>query len=345
MQTQTQEIDLLKLAMRQASNKRMYERYLAVLHHLEGHTIREIAKMIKRSEKTTSGYIHHYREGGLDALALGHSTGKPHRLTDEQEQQLSQTIADKQPAEVGIEAKYTWTLKLAILYVEREFEQTFSERGMSKLLQRLGFSHTKATYTLELADPDEQEAFRSKTFPALKKLIDGQIDHLLFEDESMIRAYQSLQYNWFPKGHQRKVPTYGRHEGAKLFGSLNYETGEIVYQDGERYDAAAFIQFLKTILKRYSTGKIIMVLDNGKIHHAAQVQLFLEKHKRLAFVFLPKYSPELNLVEGLWKWLKSDVVHNVFYKKFYHIRINVAAFMKRANANRTEVIDCLCIRL
>lgn len=169
MQTQTQEIDLLKSAMRQASDKRMYERYLAVLHHLEGHTIREIARMIKRTEKTTSAYIHHYREGGLDALALGHSTGKPHRLSDEQEQQLAQTIAHKQPAEVGIEAKFTWTLKLAILYVEREFDQTFSERGMSKLLHRLGFSHTKATYTLELADPDEQEAFRSETFPALKK--------------------------------------------------------------------------------------------------------------------------------------------------------------------------------
>lgn len=58
----------------------------------------------------------------------------------------------------------------------------------------------------------------------------------------MIRAYQSLQYNWFPKGHQRKIPTYGRHEGAKLFGSLNYETGQVLYQDGERYDAPAFMK-------------------------------------------------------------------------------------------------------
>ncbi|MBT2764140.1 transposase, partial [Paenibacillus sp. ISL-20] len=63
------------------------------------------------------------------------------------------------------------------------------------------------------------------------------------------------------------------------------------------------------------------------------------------FVFLPKYSPELNLVEGLWKWLKSDVVHNVFYKKFYHIRVNIAAFMRRVNIHRMETIDRLCIRL
>ncbi|MDO7905530.1 hypothetical protein Q5741_03785 [Paenibacillus sp. JX-17] len=50
----------------------------------------------------------------------------------------------------------------------------------------------------------------------------------------MIRAYQSLQYNWFPVGQQRKVPMYGRHEGAKLFGVLNYETGYVLYRDGER---------------------------------------------------------------------------------------------------------------
>ncbi|WP_187434396.1 helix-turn-helix domain-containing protein [Paenibacillus methanolicus] len=65
--------------------------------------------------------------------------------------------------------KYTWTLKLAILYVKREFGETFSERGMSKLLHRLGFSHTKATYTMALADPEEQKTFTDRTFPALKK--------------------------------------------------------------------------------------------------------------------------------------------------------------------------------
>lgn len=125
--------------------------------------------MIKRTEKTISGYIRSHHEGGINARALGHSPGKPHRLSDEQEQILAETIATKRPVDVGIEAKYTWTLKLAMLFVEREFRKMFTERGMSKLLHRLGFSYTKATYTLESADPDEQETFRNKTFPALKK--------------------------------------------------------------------------------------------------------------------------------------------------------------------------------
>lgn len=169
MKTKSNKVKTLETALRETSDKRMYERYLAVLHHLEGHTNREIARMIKRTEKTISGYIRSYHEGGIHALALGHSPGKPRRLSDEQEQILAETIATKRPVDVGIEAKYTWTLKLAMLFVEREFRKMFTERGMSKLLHRLGFSYTKATYTLESADPDEQETFRNKTFPALKK--------------------------------------------------------------------------------------------------------------------------------------------------------------------------------
>jgi transposase len=70
---------------------------------------------------------------------------------------------------VGIEAQYTWTLKLAVYFVEREFGKTFTEKGMSVLLHRLGFRYTKAAYTRALADPVKQAEFKEHTFPALKK--------------------------------------------------------------------------------------------------------------------------------------------------------------------------------
>ena len=44
-----------------------------------------------------------------------------------------------------------------------------------------------------------------------------EIDHLLFQDESMIRDYQALQHTWFLKGKQHIIPTYGKHgSGAKI---------------------------------------------------------------------------------------------------------------------------------
>lgn len=74
-----------------------------------------------------------------------------------------------------------------------------------------------------------------------------------------------------------------------------------------------------------------LILDNSRIHHATELQLFLKEHPRLQLVFLPPYSPNLNPVEGLWLWLKADVVNNIFFEKFYKTRLHVSQFMKRIN--------------
>ncbi len=62
-----------------------------------------------------------------------------------------------------------------------------------------------------------------------------------------------------------------------------------------------------------------MVLDNSRVHHAKILQEFLRQNTRLRFLFLPPYSPNLNAVEELWKWLEETCVNNVFVSKYYQI--------------------------
>lgn len=88
-----------------------------------------------------------------------------------------------------------------------------------------------------------------------------------------------------------------------------------------------------------------MVLDNARIHHATLLQPFLAQHQRLTFAFLPPYSPQFNIVEGLWKWLKSEAFNNVFYHKVADIRSNVHAFMASIMENPLKIIDVLCVRM
>lgn len=176
--------------------------------------------------------------------------------------------------------------------------------------------------------------------------MEEQIAHLLFEDESMIRDYQALQHTWFLKGKQRIIKTTGKHRGVKLLAVLNYATGQILWKEDEQYNAETFLSFLKMVIEEYPQGKIVMVLDNARIHHAKLLQPFLENHQdRLEMVFLPPYSPKLNLVEGLWKWLKSDVINNVFFHTVSEIRTKVAAFMKNISLDAQSIIDRLCLRL
>jgi putative transposase len=175
-------------------------------------------------------------------------------------------------------------------------------------------------------------------------LIYGEIDHILFLDESMIRDYQAICKTWFPKGQQRIIPTYGKHHGAKLIGTLNYETGELFVEEGEKYDAAVFLGFLKKIVTKYK-GKIVIILDNARIHHAKLLKDFLEEHKnRLTLTFLPPYSPDLTMIEELWGWLKNSVINNAFFETLYEIKAAVRGFIAWANLNQSIVVDRLCFQ-
>ena len=162
----------------------------------------------------------------------------------------------------------------------------------------------------------------------------------------MIRDYQAIGRTWFLKGKQRLIPTYGQHKGVKLIGTLHYETGEILCVEKESYDAEVFLRFLHTVLAHYPAGRIVLVLDNARIHHARLIQPFLEQHKsRLQLIFLPPYSPQLNLMEGVWKWLKEMVIHNVFFGSVQKIVLAVRAFLRYAGDHPDEVIDRLCVRM
>lgn len=162
----------------------------------------------------------------------------------------------------------------------------------------------------------------------------------------MIRDYQAIQKTWFLRGKQRIIQTTGKHRGVKLLGTVDYATGRIVWQEDEQYTAETFLHFLRKVISVYPTGKIVIVLDNARIQHAKLLQPFLEElNGRLELVFLPPYSPELNIVEGLWKWLKSNVINSVFYHTVADIRRNVGQFMNHIMQCPESSIDRLCIKL
>ncbi len=175
--------------------------------------------------------------------------------------------------------------------------------------------------------------------------MDNDISHILFQDESMIRDYLAVGSTWFLKGQQKQVPTFGQHKGVKLIDSLNYETGEIYCIEKENYDAKVFEEFLKNILTQYPYGKIVMILDNAKIHHAKLLKPLLEANTRLQLMFLPPYSPQLNLIEGLWKWLKEKIIKNVFYGSVNEIRSNVSTFIDKINLEKASIINRLCVQM
>ena len=80
-----------------------------------------------------------------------------------------------------------------------------------------------------------------------------------------------------------------------------------------------------------------MILDNVRIHHAKLLKPFLDENKdRLELMFLPAYSPKLNLIEGVMGWLKSSIISLV-----KHLKLNWFTYVKVITYEYKELIKSL----
>ena len=333
----------LLMASKNEKSVKQKNRYDVVLLYMEGYSRKKISEILHIPLRTVSYHILSYEKGGMESLLIVKQPGAQKKLTDEQETELLCVIFTQTPEEAGLGVFANWTAALACAFVKQKFGISYSSRGMLNLFDRLGLSYTRPTYTLDKADPKKQEQFR-KTFETLKKMLEGDITTILFEDESMIRDYQAIMKTWFPKGKQRIIPTYGKHEGVKLVGFLDYETGHVYVEEHKKYDAEVFLQFLKNVLSQYPNGKTVIILDNARIHHAKLLKEFLDKNKDcLELVYLPPYSPNLNKIEELWGWLKDSVINNVFFHSREEIQKAVQKFIDWVTTVPQMVIDRLCL--
>ncbi|MHA1682560.1 MAG: IS630 family transposase [Promethearchaeota archaeon] len=124
-------------------------------------------------------------------------------------------------------------------------------------------------------------------------------DVLLFADECSVQQAPTCLKMWALKGKTPVVQSPGGMKRQQIIGALRIDTGEVTCAFAKNLKAPNFIKFLKGLIRRYkNAGKIYLVIDNARSHHAKIVQKFLKVvfHKLEVF-FLPPYSPELNPIE------------------------------------------------
>jgi transposase len=97
-------------------------------------------------------------------------------------------------------------------------------------------------------------------------------------------------------------------------------------QEDETLNAESSILFFQNIEKSYPTMKQIhMFCDNAPYYRNKKVTNYLEISK-ISLHFLPPYSPNLNPIERLWKWMKERVIYNTYYPEFDDFRASVLGF-------------------
>ena len=137
---------------------------------------------------------------------------------------------------------------------------------------------------------------------------------MLYEDECSMSNTATVSYQWSPKGKQPQVVCKQRQrERQTVFGSCNYDTGQMTVSFADKGNSKTFKKHLKKVLHDYPmASKIIMVLDNVAYHHARRIKEWLVRQNRLELFFLPPYSPDLNAIERVWWYMRKKITHNRF---------------------------------
>ncbi len=95
-----------------------------------------------------------------------------------------------------------------------------------------------------------------------------------------------------------------------LYGALDVLSGETIMQDYPKGRSDHTVSFLGTVLDRVE-GEILLVWDNASYHTSKAVERFVAEHDRLRVLPLPKWSPEDNPIEDLWRALKNTIAANL----------------------------------
>ena len=113
----------------------------------------------------------------------------------------------------------------------------------------------------------------------------------------------------------------GEYVGIAVTGSVNAQT------------VLAFIDALEAAFAEAEC--ITVYVDNARYFHARLVKAYL-RGRRVCFIFLPAYSPNLNLIERLWKLCKKKVL-SVYYAHFETFTQAVDAFFAHLDRYRDEL--------
>jgi transposase len=143
---------------------------------------------------------------------------------------------------------------------------------------------------------------------------------LLFGDESEALTHPYLAHVWAKKGADLRVPAPGQSAKVAMLGVLDWAHRKLIVHTSRTKRSADFIALLEEIDRRYGPklGRmlkpIVLVLDNGPIHTSKASRAALaERAHWLRVEWLPKYAPELNDIEAVWRDLKRHhLAHQTF---------------------------------
>ena len=330
------------------NNLHLYKIVTCLLLIQEGKHFSTIARQLNISSRTVYDWLKKFMVRGFSWLLGKHyqGRGRKPRLTDKQKQQLYEVVLAG-PEASGYD-RGIWNSAMIVIEIEKRFGVTYSPRYVCTLLKRLGLSYQKAKFIPGKTEDEEWQRKRKEweehIWPEILALADTIGAVIVFGDEVSFAQWGSLGRTWAPTGKQPTVKTCGKRKGLKIFGVIEFVSGNFIYQECDgKFNGNSYIEFLKQVLGQYSCP-VILIEDGAPYHRSAEVKQFKaerEAEDKLFAYQLPSYSPDKNPIEKLWKNTKAEATHCKYFPTFDDLRNAVIKAFNKYLQDAMKVISVM----
>jgi transposase len=304
-------LDQLKLQHKQEIDGRFRYRIKAILLYDEGWSPQQIAKVLLISDQAVRNHLDDYKTSNQLKPTSG---GSEEKLSKEQSEQL----------EAHLQVHTYLYVKDIIAYVQATFGITYTVPGMRTWLQRHGFSYKKPAIVPGKANKEQQEEWLA-AYEKLRQGLPGDATICFIDGVHPTHNVQPA-YGWIKKGVRKEIPANTGRARLNLSGAIDIVTHNVLVQEDQTLNAASTIRFFQKIEEAYPCKqKIHVFCDNAPYYRNKAVKQYLATSK-IILHFLPPYSPNLNPIERLWKWMKERVIYNTYYEHFEDFKGAVIGF-------------------
>lgn len=324
---------LIELKRREVRTKKEHVRLTVLIMLDEGFSQETIALCLGIHADTVSNWKQKYESVSRNL----------HRYLSDNYVAFSGYLSNEQllQFDAQLQAQPALTSRQAGDYLFNRYGLDYSDAGVTALLHRLDFVYKKVKPVPGKADEQAQQAFVEE----LQELLQKPDTVVYFTDATHPSHNTQPHYGWIKKGKEKQIAANTARQRLNLQGAVHVGSSiKALIQPAPTINSQSVIDLYASLLKSHRQKKIVVICDNARYHRSSLLEEWLAQHPRISQKFLPAYSPNLNLIERLWKWMKKKVTATVYYPTFAEFKKAVLDLFARLPDYQQELKSLLTLK-
>ena len=228
------------------------------------------------------------------------------------------------------------------VWIKERFGVHYTPQGVVDLLNRIGFTYKKTKEVPCERNIEKQQIFAKE----MSEIFNNQDENtVIYYADGVHPTHNSRStYAWIEKGEDFEQPTVSGRDRVNINGLVNArDVTDIITVDSERINAQSTKDLYQLALENNPNAKkVIIISDNAKYYKNNELKEWL-KGTIITQIFLPPYSPNLNLIERLWRFLRKKIIDTEFYRTKELFRQAIAKFFKNIAKYKSELETLLTL--